>query len=543
MGHIISSLPVIRGRSSMDQLALPWIAAALVAITALWLLFQDTPCLLDVALIFSTILVLVLIWSNQEGSELLQHRFEAFMNPPPSQVEDGVWQKGLAANGHLVTYVSAFRTDSSSNTTVSSIWQSVAEAIMGTDKGLGSDDSVFAASVAAAEAAATAGIVCQPPSAANKDFTFSSPPVSSGFGFALANSSLTGPMSMVLLPPTLREYTAFCLFQLTGLPAAGTTVSLLNIPANGNNAQNGLTLTLTGAGSGSSVTAAVAVTVGAGNPLPCGDGNKAPYTVAFDTGAIYLLSITRQSTHIRVSLFNVESSSLQCKPNTILDQAVPDDALLYNNQHVMINADKAILGNILTFGMFDMALVTQDEALICSHYQALLLQKTPAMQLALSTAASATQLLACPYDAVTCDACSSVTSWANMFNIADGGSACLKAIDTFCTENPTHASCDCYNPATVATFSVATRDACLALRSAYSGSTTSLCAVPVQQALAAAQTSNNAVAAALAAANMEEEEMLLSQIVRQEAARASHPPEPEPARQSFFAWLFGLFGL
>lgn len=513
---------------------MPWITAALVAISALWVLFQDTPGLTDVALLFATVLVLVLMWSKTD------HPLETFSNAA-LQVEDGLWETGLSGKGHLVTYVSAFRTDSYSTT--SNVWQSVAEAIMGTNKGLGSDDAVYAASVAAAAAASISGVTCLPDgSSADKDFTFSTkqPVWNPGLGFALANTSLNGPMSMNLLPPSSQEYTAFCLIQLTGLPA--TPAALLYIPANGNAAQNGLTVTLatsaaTTSGS-SSITAQVEVFVGDGSPLPCSDhGVGAPFTVTFDTGARYLLCFTRQSTNIRVSLFNVESSSLQCRPNTILDQTIPDDALLYSNQQVVINPGQIIAGNIMSFGMFDVALVTQDEASICSHYHDLLLQQNPTMQSALAGAAAATLLQACPYDQATCDACASVTSWADMFKVMSGGAACLTAIDTFCTANPTHVGCECYNPATITTLSVSSRNACQAMQSAFSGSSSTLCAGPVQQALAAAQITSNAVAEALAASNAEEEERL-AQLV--EKSIATKPVIPEVKPQSFFAWLFGF---
>lgn len=535
-----------------QDLYFPWIIVAMVAVIWIWAVFRmapmrsgggglDTGCLMDVALIFSVVLVLVLLCS-QLGPRLTHESF-ADATPPVSN-EDDAWVRTLSTSSQLVSYVSAFQTKSYPGTHAANVWQDVAGG-------------------ARAEGAGVAS-TCQP---ANMDFTFSTghPSWTAGLGFSLANSVLIGPLSMNVLKTT-RAYTVFCLFQVTGLPSNGRAVRMLSIPANGSPRQNGVTIDLSaiGAATGSSIKAHVQLTVGNQPPMMCSDNSvddaSGDQTVAFDTNARYLLSITRSSVNVRVSLFHVESSSARCLPNTLLNAKIVDDALVYNNQPVVINTNGSdvgggILGNIMCFGIFDGALDPQDEALMCVHYHDLLLLQDPVVMLARSTAATATAKLACPYDKATCTACASVTSWTNPFEIANGGPACTAAINLFCKQNPTHKGCECYNP-DAAKLTETTRKTCQALTSAYSGDDNTYCAGAVQQALSAA----NATAEALALHKKKEldqqqhkmRELNLERREREAASHGSHgSPDgsstctahaqvPSNSDQSFFAWLFGL---
>lgn len=596
-GHPVTCASARRKYSSMHQNPMiPWIIAALVAVVSLMLLFRvapmsvgstTTPLVLDVALIFATVLTLVLLSDTAQFSRALlaPHRVdEGFTQnstiQPPLIEEDGAWAQSLATKSALVTYVSGFCSDSYPGTRgFTNVWQSVADKIMGTDGGEGSDDNVYKASAAdaAAAAASVSGIQCQVNGATTSmDFSFNAvqPLWKSGVGFALANSILTGPLSMDIFPQT-RAFTVFCLFQLSGLPANNTTATLISIPANGSPKQNGARLDLRAMGtpSGSSVKASVDLIIGNQAAQKCSDNGSD--SVTFDTNARYLLCITRSSVNVRVSLFHVESSSAQCLPVILLNATIDDDALVYNNQAIVVNGNGAdagggVIGNIMTFGIFNQALVAKDEALICSHYHDMLLLQDPLVQQAQSTAAAASAAMACPYDSATCNACASVSSWANPYHVANGGAACMAAIDSFCRDNPTHTGCECYDPAKIAKFSVSALKTCQAIKSAYSGNTTALCAGPVKVALAAAESKRKAIAEALEISNhqlhlQEEQQRRERDLERRENqqlascmdsnhkygqyddVRKCYPcivcgqcTAAAKKAPSFFAWLFGL---
>lgn len=501
---------------------MPWIAAAIAVVSLIWIvtpLKQSTNLpTLDVALIFSCILAAVVLCTSSTG--LSTGLKETFISLATDQEDDAWLQDLVTMTANLVLYVSSFRTDSYPGTDQpANIWKSVTQSPV-------------------------TGTVCQPP--ASMDFTFNTlqPVWKAGTGFALANSILTGPLSMDIFPQTRSQaYTAFALFQISGLPLDGSSATLLYIPANGAPVQNGATLELSAVGTptGSSVKAYVQLTLGNQDPLACSDnGSMIDQTVAFDTHARYLITITRSSTNVRVSLFHVESSSSQCMPNILLNATIIDDGLVYNNQAIVINdtsSGEGISGNIMAFGIFDDALLPQDEAAICSHYHDLLLMQDPLVQKARAVTSAAALAAACPYDATTCSACAGVKSWSNPFQIANaGGSVCMSAIDAYCNSNPTSAGCDCYDPANSAS------QTCQALITAYSGDNSTFCSGSVQQALAAEENTRNTLAEAQAKAKQDQQdERRTLELSRKEAEiDESAGSSCTQTRPSFFAWLFGL---
>lgn len=466
--------------------------------------------LFDAVVVVTGLMVLVLICSGSCTCSPMGDVYETFDDGSPAYEEDANWAQGLSTSGNLVNYISVFRTDSCSGSDPSLTWANVATGL--------------------------APSQCPGQTPIDLDFTFNNIPVwTASTGYELTNIILTGPNSMDVFKQT-RAFTVFCLFQLTGLPSDGSAATLLFIPANGSPSQNGLSLGLSAIGSptGSSIRASVTLAVGNQAVLLSGDnGNPDVHgvmSVAFDSNARYLIAITRSSVSARVSIFHVESSSAKCSPNVVLSAQVIDDALVYNNQAIIINGNGGargggLTGNIMAFGMFDAALTQQDEKLICSHYHDALLQQDPLVQLAMSTAASAKAAIACPYDDDTCELCSSVTSWTNPFHVAVGGADCMNAIDMYCTNNPTSTGCECYDPNNM---SSATRRTCQAIKSMYSGDDSSMCASQVQRALISAETTRSAITEA-------------KQHEDDGAHRCdSKPDEGLPRRPTFFAWLFGL---
>lgn len=496
----------------------PWIACALVAICLTWILTPHAalshPPTLDIALIFSSVLALVLLCEESTNSPA-SHR-ETFVSIATDQ-EDDAWLESLVtASAKLVTYVSSFRSDSYPGTDQPpSLWKSVGVGVTGK------------------------GPVCHPPASMDFTLNMTQPVWKVGSGFVLSNTVLTGPLSMDVFPSSRpQEYSVFMLFQLSGLPLDGTAATLLCIPANGSPVQNGATLQLTAIGppTGSSVKADVQLTIGNQPPLTCSDTSD--QTVSFDTNARYLITVTRSSTNVRVSLFHVESSSSQCLPNILLNETIADDGLTYNNQAIVINRGRGVSGNIVSFGIFDDALLPQDEASICSHYHDMLLLQDPLVREARAAAAAATIAASCPYDAATCSACVGVTSWSNAFKVAnEGGASCLAAIDAHCNSDPTSSGCECYDPANIET------QTCQALITAYSGNNTALCALPVQQALAAEENTRRALSEEQAREKREQQaEARALELNKMEVKVAGDAAEKvcTQAKPSMLAWLFGL---
>ena len=51
----------------------------------------------------------------------------------------------------------------------------------------------------------------------------------------------------------------------------------------------------------------------------------------------------------------------------------------------------------------------------------------------------------CPYDAIVCKACDSVGDWTNIDNIIAANDMCKTEVHKFCSENPGHPKCACWN--------------------------------------------------------------------------------------------------
>lgn len=174
------------------------------------------------------------------------------------------------------------------------------------------------------------------------------------------------------------------------------------------------------------------------------------------------------------------------------------------------------------------------------------------MQQAQAAAQQGALAMACPFDAATCTACASVTSWTGVSGMAQGGAACMTTINAFCTANPTRPGCECWDT-TSANSSLALSQTCQAMRSMYSGNSDAMCAGPVKVALELAAVTANAKMEVARQALLEEigdtEARLQTEISDLHTMDTQAQPinNLDPAlvclaqkQQTFFGWLFGL---
>lgn len=573
-----------------------WVVCAVISIAAVYILFKIVPLregalqvlILDLALLLSSSLAVILLVcrrppsappSGASGFAVGAHAskikgVESFEEHSIDE-EDGSWVDGLATNGQLVTYVTSYSKLSylGNDSSQPNMWQDVSRSLTGHVK--------------------TNTATRCPSLPTNFLFNTAKPRWKRDTGFALAQTTVTGPNSMDVFPST-SHYTVFCTFQLTGLPTDGTTASLIFIPANGSPIQNGLTIALSAVDRPDMVESStgivhaattalrthVSVSVGNQAPLVCDDnystaGHRAG-VVTFDANARYLLTVTKYGSNIRVSLFHIESSTSKCTPNIIMAASIDDDALKYNNQPITLNGNGSLMGSLMCFGIFNEALEPGDESQICAHYHNLFLKMDPSVQAAHAAVKKATKALECPYDILTCGSCAAVTSWTSAFGVAEGGPSCTTAINKYCMANPKAIGCQCWDTS-VLDKSVMVNQTCQAVRSLYSGNKDAMCAGPVKVALANAAVTASAVADKTRAALLQqiketEEELQAERSQRRSldttqhrtpvAAIATHPPGsssalaalsaplslnvaakrpvPDPLKKTFLGWFFGF---
>ena len=326
------------------------------------------------------------------------------------------------------------------------------------------------------------------------DFHFvQTPTFSPTGGMSLGENKIAGPLSHTLGIDGDGSFTITMLFQPTGHAPALDVVTAFQIFANASAGNNGFALTFgrgaalvssSPSASGSKKTAPqqqppqsadglttseVFLQVGTASPVQCASPTR------FDLGRRYLLAATRDKGSMSVSLVDIDAKGYA--KQLLLSGAVPAPT-----QRVSLaNVDMAINGggnwsaNVLAVGVYASALGDSELGELYTHYTATLREHDPVYQAGKAQAELARQATACPFDASTCAACGGVTDWsaASPSIITSGGQSCLSSIDRFCTANPQHPRCSCWDSS-----SPEYGRGCVAYRAVFSGKTHDCPAVP-----------------------------------------------------------------
>jgi hypothetical protein len=358
------------------------------------------------------------------------------------------------------------------------------------------------------------GAVCSATNdAASADLLFAATPAfSPTMGFSLGANVLSGPNSHRLGINGETAFSAFMLCRFIGdVPAAvGSSALLLQLFAN-TDTNNGLQISASGAGAradDSTLRLKLQVRVGSAAAKTCRLQGSSDDFVTVDTARSYLLAFVKDYNKYSVSMTDVGAPTLQ-RQVLLSAQFEAPDGLLLSNRDMAINGRANWNANLLAFGLYARALTEMDLATLAAHYGALLKASDPHYAELSSKAAEAGKLRSCPYDAATCAACAGVTDWSNNNTImSTAGTPCLQAINAFCSRNPTHSHCSCWdmnNPQF--------DGSCKAYRSIFAGTA---CA-----AAAAAQPAATNGSVSLSDNNLE---TLARMLTTMQAARAPPPP-------------------
>lgn len=268
--------------------------------------------------------------------------------------------------------------------------------------------------------------------------------------------------------------------------------------------------------------------------------------VQFDTRRRYLVCVSKNYGHVRVSLVDIDASAFSS--TTLLDANLgAHESVLLSNMEVKVNAAGNWNANAMAFGTLARETGEADLAALYAHYRKLLQQFDPAFVQLSHQLGEAQRLRACPYDQATCTACASVKDWTSNEQVLGAGQACLKAIDAFCTKNPTHVRCACWD---------ASRPdptgACKAYRTVYSGLPAAVCGgASSSKAPAAPPTPTEQAVDRLLSAKNVDALVRIAGAMRPPVPAPAAPPAPAPAaakcprrkqrtpeRAGFWHWLF-----
>lgn len=183
-------------------------------------------------------------------------------------------------------------------------------------------------------------------------------------------------------------------------------------------------------------------------------------TTTVHTGFVYLITIVKTMGSIQVNLYpNVgDIASTPQMFNTLLTlkiEEVDDDAdVLLANKELQVNGTSNAQVHLFAMAVWNRSLPDFVVADFYNAFQAELQKSNETLRnLAGQISNLQREMMAskqCPFDESTCSMCMGVRDWTNTTDLLqNGGDACLRKINAFCSANPTAVPnfCSCWNPA------------------------------------------------------------------------------------------------
>lgn len=309
----------------------------------------------------------------------------------------------------------------------------------------------------------------------NTNFFFrNTPSFSRAGGFALGPNVVTGPYSHQLGVNANTTVTAMFVARPTGdLPEATSNPPAMPFRMFANTVDNnGITLSMRSGGArvGGDGLIPVSAWLHVGSmpalecaPIAVGGAAAAPSQLLLNPAHRYIWLVVKDYGRLQVSV--IDADAAEFKKVVILDTNLGAHAnILLSNVDMMLNAGGNWNASIVALGLWSRALRDTDVSDLYNHYHSTFLMFDPAYQALQDALDAANKLRACPYDTATCTACRSVQDWTQLGQVLAAGPTCLKAINAFCTANPTHAQCACWSSA-----HPDYNDACVGYRAMFSG--------------------------------------------------------------------------
>ena len=174
--------------------------------------------------------------------------------------------------------------------------------------------------------------------------------------------------------------------------------------------------------------------------------NTSTQKMSIDPTRRYMWVLVKNYTRVVLSMIDVGATSFV--KTVLLDKVLPaQKSIVFSNVNMSINEDINWNAEIIAFAMYDRAINDTDMDRIFNHYQAADRAFDAEYQNMQAAINEATEKRKCPYDTATCNTCGGVTDWSVQTNLISASTVCRKQIDTYCTANPSHASCVCWNSA------------------------------------------------------------------------------------------------
>lgn len=268
-------------------------------------------------------------------------------------------------------------------------------------------------------------------------------------GFALGSNSITGPMSYTLGMQQRTQYTMFMFVKFTSITPSSSDIDIVQLFGNTENL-NAIRFYIRGNNVDARANSAhvnMFFEFGSNTQFQCrqylGSG-----IVEIQYGKPYLIIMVNNNSNIKVSMYDSEVSN---KVELVNESGSANMFnIMFSNKNMVINKNKNFNGNIFAFGIYNRILTDNDKINLQRHLYSQFEITDPRTiereRVIESLRSDIGKMQACPFDESTCSSCRSVTDWTDISAVfASQNPACLTAIQKYCSENPSHAKCQCWN--------------------------------------------------------------------------------------------------
>ena len=403
----------------------------------------------DIWLIFTSLLVLLFTLSSFNRP---QKHVESFQNPTTSEI---TLSELLSVHGKLeleenikdikpglVFYTTSF--NNSSYTGYGKNWLNIAR-LTSASKASGSGSGNVA--TPPPTTASPSSEKCET-DAKSLDFEIT-PNYSRKTGFYLSNNRLVGPMSNNLGIQFHNTYTIVVVAKYGNMLVNNKNdeIELIKLYANSPN-NNGLSLFI----KANSITNVNNVQMGAlmfqyasMPPTQCLiSQNDDLIRLSRDELVFYF--IIKDVDHVKIVMMTDGSH----EPIQLVKFNVSPEDITFSNKEFVINRLLNWNANIYNFGIYNTALTNDDVAGFHNHVMEEYMKNIDTsfgevLNKYNTTLDYLTNMLKCPYDAKTCEACGSITNWLDPSQLMLASPECKQAVNSSCSTNTKENMCKCWD--------------------------------------------------------------------------------------------------
>jgi hypothetical protein len=291
------------------------------------------------------------------------------------------------------------------------------------------------------------------PSGSVKKLTFDLNPIyAPENGFYLGNNRIVGPYSNDLGIDFLSTYTIMIACKhgnlVTNVNSSGNDeIELMKLYANSPN-NNGIALYI----QANSLSSENNVQVGSlmlqytdSEPVPCLIDQNHKY-INFDRDVLTFYFIIKDTDNFRIQMMTDTSSTI----SQILKFNISNQDINLSNREFILNRLKNWNANIYNIALFSSALSDDDVTKTYNHILNEYMKRidpnfTSVIGTYNNTVDMVEELTKCPFGDSVCKNCQSVNKWYDVNDVVNSNEQCKKSINEFCTSNPKHHWCKCWD--------------------------------------------------------------------------------------------------